>query len=138
VAALLQRQAAMQCEAHGGRIVKTMGDAVLLAFDDAARAGNALAGLHREYPTAARALGLEALPVHSGAHFGEVTITGDGDVFGQTVNIAARLQGLASPGQAVVSEAFARAAGAAPHRSLGPRVLKNVPEPVVCEELSLA
>ena len=138
VAALLQRQAAVQCEAHGGRIVKTMGDAVLLAFDDAAGAANALAELHRAYPSAARALGLEILPVHSGAHFGEVTITGDGDVFGQTVNIAARLQGLASPGQAVVSEAFSRASGVAAARRLGARSLKNVPEPVECEEMMLA
>jgi class 3 adenylate cyclase len=138
VAALLQRQAALQCEAHGGRIVKTMGDAVLLAFEDAASAAKALAGLHREYPPAALALGLEQLPVHSGAHFGEVTITGDGDVFGQTVNIAARLQGLAAPGQAVVSDAFSRAAAIAGTRRLGPRSLKNVPDPVECEEMALA
>lgn len=138
VAALLQRQALRQCEAHRGRVVKTMGDAVLLAFDDAANAARALAALHRDFPPAAAAVGVEPLPVHSGAHVGEVTITADGDVFGQTVNIAARLQGLASPGQAVVSEAFARASGAASHRRLGAQPLKNVPEPVECEEMALA
>ena len=45
VAALLQRQAAKITRQHGGRVVKSMGDAVLFAFDDPATACNATDGL---------------------------------------------------------------------------------------------
>lgn len=140
VAALLQRKAQTLMGAHGGRMVKSMGDAVLLAFDDAAAAARVLAALHREFGPAALAVGVEPLEVHSGAHFGDVTQTPDGDVYGQTVNIAARLQGTAQPGQAVVSAAFAaQAALQAPAlRPLGAKSLKNVPEPVDCLALELA
>lgn len=140
VAALLQRKAQSLMAVHGGRLVKSMGDAVLLAFDDAAAAARVLAALHREFGPAAIAVGVEPLEVHSGAHFGDVTQTADGDVFGQTVNIAARLQGTAAPGQAVISAAFAAQAGlqAPSLRSLGPKSLKNVPDPVECLSLEPA
>jgi len=133
LAALLQRMARAVAEAGDGRLVKSMGDAVMLAFPDPHAAAIALEKIHREFGPAASALGLTPLPVHSGGHVGEVTETQDGDVYGQTVNIAARLQGLAEQGRCVVSEEFAREAGT-PHRTLGPQRLKNVPEPVECME----
>lgn len=137
LAALLQRQANKATEAFGGRVVKSMGDAVILAFDSAGSAARAIEWLHHEFAGAAPVLGLEPLPMHSGAHFGEVTQTHDGDLYGQTINIAARLLSLAAPGQQVVSAEFAAAAelGAAGLRSLGPKQLKNVPEPVECHEI---
>ncbi len=132
LAALLQRKAEKLCEEHDGRIVKTMGDAVMLAFDDVAAAGTVLGSLHREFTPAAEALGLTPLQVHSGAHVGEVTQTHDGDIYGQTVNIASRLQALAGPGESVVSEAFADAAAVPADRRIdkGPQPLRSVPEPV--------
>ena len=138
LAALLQRQAAKLTDMHGGRVVKSMGDAVLFAFDDATTAARVLLALHRDFPGAAEQLGITALPVHSGAHLGEVTEAGDGDLYGQTVNITARLQGGAIPGQIVVSEAFALAADTAHYNKLGPRQFKNVPDAILCHELLLA
>lgn len=137
LAALLQRQAAQVASEGGGRVVKSMGDAVILAFDVAARAARAIDVLHARFLDAAGTLGLAALPLHSGAHYGELTQTRDGDLYGQTINIAARLQSLAGKGQRVVSAEFAAAAGlaGASMRDLGPQRLKNVPEPVACHEL---
>jgi class 3 adenylate cyclase len=61
-----------------------MGDAVLLEFEDPAKACAALCELHARFPAAAIELGVPALPLHSGVHFGPVTIGPDGDVYGQT------------------------------------------------------
>ena len=140
LAALLQRQANKATEAFGGRVVKSMGDAVILAFDSAASAARAIESLHHEFAMAAPVLGLEPLPMHSGAHYGDVTQTHDGDLYGQTINIAARLLSLAAPGQQVVSAEFAAAAalGAPRLRDMGPKRLKNVPEPVSCHEVVAA
>lgn len=135
LAALLQRQAAKLTEVHGGRIVKSMGDAVMFAFDDATSAAKVMTALHRDFASAAEQLGVTALPVHSGAHLGEVTVARDGDLYGQTVNIAARIQDVAAAGQIVVSEIFAAAAENAVYRDLGPQQFKNVPETVSCREL---
>lgn len=137
LAALLQRQAARLVQSHGGRIVKSMGDAVLFAFEDVPTAARVLSALHRDFRPAAEQLGLEPLAVHSGAHWGEVTVAHDGDIYGQTVNIAARIQGSAETGQVVASKAFADLArDAASFRALGSRQFKNVAEPVLCEEMA--
>lgn len=135
LAALLQRQANKLTESHGGRIVKSMGDAVMFAFDDPAAAVKVLTALHRDFAPAAEQLGITPLLVHSGAHMGEVTVAHDGDIYGQTVNIAARIQGGAAAGQIVVSDTFAMAAGSASYRDMGKRQFKNVPESISCREL---
>ena len=139
-AALLQRLAAKAAEDFRGRVVKSMGDAVILVFDEAGNAGHAMDAMHERFAPGASALGIPVLPVHSGAHYGEVTQTHDGDIYGQTVNIAARLQSVARAGQKVVSADFARAAMLAEGktRSLGLQALKNVPEPVECLEIAAA
>jgi class 3 adenylate cyclase len=138
-AALLQRQSRILAEAHGGRVIKSMGDAVMVTFETAGGALTALRELHAAMPAASRAIGIEPLPLHSGAHYGEVTETADGDHYGQTVNVAARLQSLAGSGECVVSADFAHASGISVEdaRDLGPRDLKNVPQPVRCLELRL-
>ena len=137
IAALLHRNASLISQAHGGRMVKSIGDAVMLEFPDADSAAKALMRLHSEFPAACRAMGFEPLPVHSGAHFGEVVVGHDKDLFGQTVNLAAHLQGEAKAGQIVVSDAFIAERRAARDgcRALGPRRLKNIPNEVDCHEL---
>jgi class 3 adenylate cyclase len=138
LAALLQRQANKQVNTFGGRIVKSMGDAVMFAFDDAPSAAKALTALHRDFAPAAEQLGVTVLQVHSGAHVGDVTVAHDGDLYGQTVNVTARIQGAAAPGQIVVSESFAIAADGEAYRDLGPQHFKNVPEAVSCCELLMS
>jgi adenylate cyclase len=137
LAALLHRNAERVASAHHGRLVKSIGDAVMLEFPDARNAARALMALHGDFPAACHALGVEALPVHSGAHIGEVVVARDGDLFGQTVNLAARIQGEAKAGQIVVSDAFISSldSDTRSHRALGARRLRNVPEPMECHEL---
>lgn len=97
----------------GGTVVKTMGDAVMAAFvDDATCARAAFACLtafdafRRQTPHA------ESTQIKLGIHGGPcyvVTANGSLDFFGQTVNVAARLQGLAESGEVVLeSEALSR------------------------------
>jgi class 3 adenylate cyclase len=113
-----------------------MGDAVMFVFDDAVSAASVLTALHRDFASTAEQFGLTALKVHSGAHIGEVTIAHDGDIYGQTVNIAARVQGSAMPGQIIVSESFALAAGdVITFGELDTKQFKNVLNPVPCREM---
>ena len=137
LAALLQQQAARVAEKHHGRVVKSMGDAVMLEFESACDACAALEALHTAFPVAALAIGITPLALHSGAHQGEVTVGPDGDLYGQTVNLAARLQGIATDDQIVLSNEIIAAASIAAERieSLGPRTLKNISEPVPCYAL---
>ncbi len=89
--------------AHGGRVVKTVGDEILFVH-------------HEVAPAAAIALDLvEAMredpvlpPVRVGLAYGPV-LARLGDVFGTTVNLASRLTSVTPPGNAYVDGAFARA-----------------------------
>jgi class 3 adenylate cyclase len=95
-------------DAHGGAIVKTMGDAIMAAFRspiDAVRAALHMLGrieeLNRRAAPEGWALGLK-IGIHAGS---AIIVHAEGrlDYFGQTVNIAARVQGLAPPGTICVS-----------------------------------
>lgn len=88
----------------GGRLVKTLGDGALLVFDrpDAAvRAAD---------ETSHRLHDLASMPEMTGGAATGPVIDRDGDVFGATVNLAARLADLAPSGELRVDEATARAA----------------------------
>jgi class 3 adenylate cyclase len=106
VAAVLAQQASACVADHNGRLVKTMGDAALMEFTDAREALAAVEALHQGCANAFDTLKVPALPVHSAMHIGEVTEAPDGDIFGHTVNVAARLQGEAASGEIVMSEAM--------------------------------
>jgi adenylate cyclase len=64
----------------------------------------------------------------------------DGDYFGRTVNVAARIAGHAGPGQVLVSDAVVAATpdGAVRFREVGPAELKGVAHPVVLHEAALS
>jgi class 3 adenylate cyclase len=92
---------------HGGAVVKTIGDAVMAAFPDASRAvGAALAmrgaveRFNREQPE--RPVSLK-IGVHHGAAIA-VTLNDELDYFGQTVNIASRVQEMADAQEIWVTE----------------------------------
>ena len=94
-----------------GTIVKTIGDAVMAAFLDERDALNAAFAMHRAFP------GFRAENPHAARTFLKVgvfagpcyVVTANGilDYFGQTVNIAARLQGAAGAGEVVIDGALA-------------------------------
>lgn len=99
--------------AAGGTVVKTMGDAVMAAFvDDATCARAAFACLAAFDEFRKKTTHAEATQIKLGIHGGPcyvVTANGLLDFFGQTVNVAARLQGLADSGEVVLeADALAR------------------------------
>lgn len=94
-------------ERHGGTLVKTKGegDSTFSVFQQATAAAAAALDLHRELAGHAWPPTL-VIQVRAGIHLGEVEIR-DGEYFGPTVNRAARLRGLAGPGETLVSRATA-------------------------------
>src|SRR6185503_16331210 len=116
-----------------GRIVKTVGDGVMAEFGSAVEAVRSAVELQRGM--AERNAGKPADRQQSfriGLHLGDV-IASDRDVFGDTVNVAARLHALAEPGAIVLSAAVheqVRDKLSLPFRDLGARSLKNLDRPV--------
>src|SRR6267142_1992625 len=100
-------------EEHGGAVVKTIGDAVMAAFTSEDGAVRAAVAMQRTFPEFIRryryADGVDLkLGVYAGPCFA-VTANGVLDYFGQTVNIAARLQAQAEAGDLVLPEELAEA-----------------------------
>ena len=138
--ALLQKEARRLADAHGGRVVKSTGDGVILLFQEPGLCLTALQELHHSVAQRAGALDLPPLALHSGANWGEVVEMHDGDIYGMTVNVAARIADWAQAGEIGISETLGVAlpAPAAGFEPQGPQRFKNVPEPVVCLKRVLA
>ena len=119
---------------HGGRIVNCAGDSILAEFPSAvdaiecaAEAQARLARANEGLPAGRR------LEFRIGVHVGDVVVRG-GDLFGDGVNIAARLQALAEPGGVCISgaghEHVRKHLPQLRFADLGPKVVKNIDEPV--------
>lgn len=134
--AALYEAVRMLLRTFGGREVKSMGDALLVRFDDAAQALQMAVRIIDELGDRHGDLGLCA-----GLHTGTAVERG-GDYFGATVNLTARLTDAAQPGEILLTEAVLRAAGPAVPgallRSLGRRRFKNIGEPVAVHALARA
>jgi class 3 adenylate cyclase len=122
---------------HRGRIFKELGDAILSEFRlpaDALRCANAI-----QCAVAGQTFGRapRALEFRVGIHFGEA-IAEDGDLFGDAVNIAERLQQVAAPGRIAIS-ALVQMDAANRYRfeaiDLGEKSLKNIPYAVHVYEI---
>ncbi|MBB4196088.1 class 3 adenylate cyclase [Rhizobium aethiopicum] len=120
-------------ESHGGRVVNTWGDGLIAEFPsvvEAVRAAvdtqNELAGFNARRPSDGRML------FRIGINLGDVIVEG-GDIYGDGVNIAARLQASAAPGGIVISSTVydqVRNKVAVGFEFLGPLTVKNVDEGV--------
>ena len=121
----------------GGHVARLIGDGILLYFgwpqahDDAAaravRAGLAILGAVDELGQRLRM----SLQVRIGIHTGGVVISEDGDVFGETPNVAARIQTAAEPDTVVISAATHRlVSGLFVVEERGPCELKGMPRPI--------
>jgi adenylate cyclase len=118
---------------HRGRIANTAGDSVLVEFPSVAEALScalliqpAIARENEGLPPERRML------LRIGIHLGDVLVK-NGDLFGDAVNIAARLQALAEPGGICVSATVREHAGArvaAAYTDAGAQQVKNIAEPV--------
>ncbi|MGD9980644.1 MAG: adenylate/guanylate cyclase domain-containing protein, partial [Hyphomonadaceae bacterium] len=91
--------------ARAGRIFSSAGDGFMLEFP------TATAGLEAAFAITEACKQFDPpLKVRIGLHSGEVLVEADGDLLGHAVNIAARLQQRASPGEIVLSEDVRRSA----------------------------
>ncbi|HLQ47874.1 MAG TPA: adenylate/guanylate cyclase domain-containing protein, partial [Candidatus Dormibacteraeota bacterium] len=95
-ASTLQTLAATSARANGGRIVKLLGDGVMLCYPSL---GDALRSV-LELMASIAAAGLP--PAHAGVAAGPMVVR-DGDVYGHTVNLAARIAGHATAGELLVA-----------------------------------
>ena len=116
---------------HGGREIKTIGDAFLVEFGSALDATLCAVAVQNAMNDRKLARG-EALAIRIGVHLGDV-IEKQNDVLGDAVNIASRIEPLADPGGICVSaEVYNQVKNKLPYRldKLTPVNLKNVREPV--------
>ena len=121
-------------DAHGGRVVKRTGDGVIVEFRSVVEAvrcaldvTNGLAQRNADAPSDRR------IEVRTGIHLGDVVEEPDGDLMGDGVNIAARLEGIAAPGGICLSEdAWRQVRDKLPDAfvDLGERQLKNIARPM--------
>src|SRR5271169_869690 len=120
--------------AHHGRIVKRTGDGILIEFRsvvDAVRCA-----IEVQSGLIERNAGLPAerrIEFRVGVHLGDVVEEADGDLMGDGVNIAARLEGIAKPGAICLSEdAYRQVKGRLDLKvsDLGATHLKNIAEPI--------
>src|SRR6195256_321029 len=119
--------------AHRGRIVKTTGDGVLVEFASAVDAARCAVELQRgmaaqnaDVPQDVR------IEFRIGIHVGDIIID-DNDIFGDGVNIAARLEGIAEPGGVCISDDAQRQLRGKVRFAfddMGPQSLKNIAEPM--------
>src|SRR5580698_6796484 len=120
--------------AHHGRIVKRTGDGSIIEFRsvvDAVRCA-----LEVQTGMVERNMGLppeKRIEFRVGIHLGDVVEESDGDLMGDGVNVAARLEGICEPGQICLSEDAYRQVKSRLElqvADLGPQSLKNISEPV--------
>ena len=119
--------------AHSGRIVKLMGDGALVEFASAVDAVTCAVEIQRQLAQRQAATSeTDPIRFRIGVHVGDVIIEAE-DIFGDGVNIAARIEGIAEPGGIAISEdAWRHVQGkvAANFVDGGEQGLKNIARPV--------
>ncbi|MBN1688840.1 MAG: RDD family protein [Candidatus Omnitrophica bacterium] len=119
-------------EGRGGKLIKSIGDAFLVTFEsptDAVLAGMALQSVLHEFneknPTPSR------IEVRVAINTGEVSLD-EGDVYGEAVNIASRIQGLAEPNEIYFTEStfLSMNKSEVPSAEIGYRILKGIPQKI--------
>ena len=127
-------------EKHGGRVVKKIGDALMATFDDplsavlaAVDAQRALRDHNRGAPPDRQ------IRVRIGINAGRVILK-ENDVYGDPVNVASRVEGLARPEQILITQDVRDLIDEARLKlaALGPQKLKGKPEPVAVFEVQYA
>jgi DNA-binding MarR family transcriptional regulator len=122
-----------QITRYGGRTANTAGDSIVAEFPSSINAVRCaldlqerITGANDDIPTERRVI------FRIGVHVGEIMIK-NGDVFGDGVNIAARMEKLAPPGCVCLSETayqYAYKALSVPLDDLGPQLFKNLSTPI--------
>lgn len=120
-------------ESHRGKVVHYAGDAVLAKFDAVVDAVAAAISIQKELKTRNDSLpGERKVEFRIGVNSGDV-IEDRGDIYGDGVNVAARLEALADPGSICISESVRTALGKkfdVHYEFMGEQKVKNIAEPV--------
>jgi adenylate cyclase len=119
--------------AHRGRIVKLMGDGALVEFGSVVQAVECAVAIQRaQAERSAYVPENQRIQLRIGINAGDVIVEGD-DLYGDAVNVAARLEGIAEPGgiciSAKVFDEVRRKPGLG-FADLGGQRVKNIPEPI--------
>jgi TolB-like protein len=118
---------------HGGRVVKVMGDGVLVEFGSAVDAVQCAVTLQEKFTAANQGISeAQRIVLRIGINLGDIIVEGS-DLYGDGVNVAARLEGLAEPGGTYVSATVhdhVLGKLALPFDDLGEHTLKNIAKPV--------
>ena len=124
----------VQIESNQGRVIDMAGDSVLAVFETASGAIAAALAVQDQLAAASSAVPPDrCMRFRIGVHVGDLMEKADGTVYGDGVNIAARLQTLAEPGGIAVSDAVKsslRGKARAGFEDLGEQTVKNIAEPV--------
>src|SRR5215470_13501910 len=113
---------------HDGRLIKTTGDGALAEFASPSAAVRCAVEIQESV-----ASGRSSLKLRIGVNLGEVIVGADGDLFGDGINIAVRLEGIADPGGILISEkVYSEVEGKLDvgFADRGEQQLKNIAKPV--------
>ena len=126
---------------YGGRIANTAGDSVLAEFPSAVNAVQCAVDVQNAFTQGMPGETEDCrLQFRIGVHVGDVMVR-HGDLFGDGVNIAARLESLAKPGGICISAAaheYVRKTLPLDYADLGPHPVKNMEEPVLAFAITLS
>ena len=124
---------------HRGRVVKTLGDGFLLEFPSALDAVEGAVDVQQALDRRNSVPSVERIEVRIGIHLGDV-VREHGDIFGDAVNVAARLEPLSYPGGACISQPVydqVRSKVDVPMLPMGIPRLKNIAVPIQVYRLAL-
>jgi len=122
---------------YGGRFVRSMGDGMLVEFLSAVDAVRCALDIQRRLAER-QADELDRIQLRIGINTGDVLVD-QRDIYGNSINIAARLEGLASPGTVCVSQSIYDQTRAQPEfffADRGTRRVKNIPYPIHVYEVA--
>jgi class 3 adenylate cyclase len=120
-------------ERYDGRVIKTIGDSLMVAFPNPSQAVSAAYRVQKKLADWNEGLAeQDQIVIRIGIHAGKVTQIGD-DLYGDVVNLASRIESITKPGETYFSTTVARAARrrGIPVVEIGRHQLKGIPKPVL-------
>ncbi|QRM28522.1 adenylate/guanylate cyclase domain-containing protein [Microvirga sp. VF16] len=118
---------------HHGRIVKTTGDGFLVEFSSPTESVQCAVEMQEALTSGCTENAARPLQLRIGINLGEVIFEEDGDIYGDGVNIAARLEQMAQPGSICISaKVYEEVRDKLPYtfRDRGEQAVKNIAKPV--------
>jgi len=123
-----------------GRVFKINGDGFLVEFSSPVDAVRCAVGIQEALSSHAAQAASDALQMRIGINLGDIIIEDDGDIYGEGVNVAARLEQLAGSGGILVSDkVYEEVRGKVPYafHDRGEQQVKNVARPIRAHSVSI-